>query len=214
MINNPYMTLGVGLNATKEEIRTAYRNMAKKHHPDAGGERGEFEKITLAHEVLMDDDRRTHFDQTGVIDQKIAGVEAEAIKRLNVSIKNAAQIARQKAVEHNRSPMSFDVLALAKNNLVDHLKEVNSQANDFDKRLKFFSDLAARFQKVDDGEDIIAKIFAEDILSITAAKESCEKEVKLTNAALRLFEGYTFKKDDDKSAAGAPGLAFIWHGFA
>ena len=33
-MSDPYVVLGVGVNATDEEIKTAYRNLAKKYHPD------------------------------------------------------------------------------------------------------------------------------------------------------------------------------------
>ena len=34
MINDPYKVLGIGRNATDAEVKEAYRNLAKKYHPD------------------------------------------------------------------------------------------------------------------------------------------------------------------------------------
>lgn len=44
--------LGVESSATQEEIKTAYRRLASKHHPDKGGDADEFKKIKAAYEKL------------------------------------------------------------------------------------------------------------------------------------------------------------------
>lgn len=67
MINNPYETLGVKKDASKEEIKKAYRNLCKEHHPDKGGDTKEFHKIELAYSILSDDNKRADFDKYGEI---------------------------------------------------------------------------------------------------------------------------------------------------
>ena len=54
MTKNFYEELGIKKNATKNEIQSAYRNLVKKHHPDAGGEKERFIAIQLAWETLKD----------------------------------------------------------------------------------------------------------------------------------------------------------------
>jgi DnaJ-class molecular chaperone len=56
--------LGVEENATQEEIKTAYRNLAKKHHPDKGGSEEMFKKISEAYEHIGDENRRREYEQT------------------------------------------------------------------------------------------------------------------------------------------------------
>jgi curved DNA-binding protein len=64
-----YKTLGVSRTATKEEIRKAYKKIARENHPDvkpddkAAGER--FKQATEAYEVLGDEDKRKQYDQFG-----------------------------------------------------------------------------------------------------------------------------------------------------
>ena len=60
-----YERLGVGREASKEEIRRAYKELAKEKHPDKGGNEEEFKKIQEAHEVLTDEGRRRMYDMTG-----------------------------------------------------------------------------------------------------------------------------------------------------
>jgi len=60
-----YETLGVPKTATADEIKKAYRRLARKHHPDAGGSEDKFKEIGEAYEVLSDAEKRTQYDQFG-----------------------------------------------------------------------------------------------------------------------------------------------------
>lgn len=70
MAKDYYQTLGVNKNASKEDIKKAYRDLAKKYHPDLNpqdkkGAEEKFKDISEAYEVLMDDNKRARFDQFG-----------------------------------------------------------------------------------------------------------------------------------------------------
>ena len=61
---NYYEVLGVSRNASRSEIRNAYRRLAKERHPDhAGGSEAEFSRLQEAHAVLSDPNRRRQHDQ-------------------------------------------------------------------------------------------------------------------------------------------------------
>ncbi|MBS0561982.1 MAG: J domain-containing protein [Proteobacteria bacterium] len=71
MADDPYATLGVARDASADEIRRAYRKLAKQHHPDLnpGNKAAEdrFKAISAAHELLSDPEKRARFDR-GEID--------------------------------------------------------------------------------------------------------------------------------------------------
>jgi curved DNA-binding protein len=57
-----YDTLGVQPGATAEAIRRAYRELAKKHHPDTGGDATRFAAIAAAYAVLSEASERRKYD--------------------------------------------------------------------------------------------------------------------------------------------------------
>src|SRR5476649_1323032 len=64
-----YETLGVARTATADEIKKAFRSLARLHHPDvaknkAAGE-AKFKEINEAYEVLSDPDKRKRYDELG-----------------------------------------------------------------------------------------------------------------------------------------------------
>ncbi|MDO4399799.1 MAG: DnaJ C-terminal domain-containing protein [Coriobacteriia bacterium] len=60
-----YKILGVSRTADADEIKKAYRKLARKHHPDAGGDEAKFKEINEAYEVLSDEKKRKMYDQFG-----------------------------------------------------------------------------------------------------------------------------------------------------
>lgn len=68
MANSLYETLGVEKNASSDEIKKAYRRLARKYHPDINKEKGaeeKFKEINAAYEILSDEKKRAQYDKYG-----------------------------------------------------------------------------------------------------------------------------------------------------
>ncbi|MBI3421040.1 MAG: molecular chaperone DnaJ [Candidatus Sungbacteria bacterium] len=65
MAKDYYQVLGIPRNATKEDIKKAYRKLAHQYHPDKGGDERRFKEINEAYHVLADDTKRAQYDQFG-----------------------------------------------------------------------------------------------------------------------------------------------------
>ena len=64
-----YETLGVPRNASEKQIRSAFRKLARKYHPDVNPDNPDavtrFKEINEAHEVLGDPEKRKKYDEFG-----------------------------------------------------------------------------------------------------------------------------------------------------
>ncbi len=80
-----YGTLGVKKGATADEVRKAFRKLARKYHPDVnpGDKKAEekFKEISEANDILSDDKKRKIFDQFGFYSDSIDPAAAEAAAR-------------------------------------------------------------------------------------------------------------------------------------
>ena len=65
MAKDYYKVLGVPRNATKEDIKKAYRKLAHQYHPDKGGDEALFKEVSEAYQVLSNDQKRAQYDQFG-----------------------------------------------------------------------------------------------------------------------------------------------------
>lgn len=62
-----YDILGVKKSASADEIKKAFRKLARKHHPDAGGDEETFKEINEAYEVLSDPEKKKQYDTFGTV---------------------------------------------------------------------------------------------------------------------------------------------------
>ena len=72
-----YETLGIARDASGEEIKQAYRSLARKHHPDVSDDKSlaehRFKEINEAYEVLSDPNKRAQYDRFGSVGNGAGG---------------------------------------------------------------------------------------------------------------------------------------------
>tara|TARA_Y100000994_G_C15702239_1_gene445600 strand:- start:871 stop:1995 length:1125 start_codon:yes stop_codon:yes gene_type:complete len=80
--DNLYERLGVSQNATEKELKKAYRNLARKHHPDVnpGDPEAEdrFKKISQAYQILSDPKKKDLYDRYGMAAFQPGGPASQA----------------------------------------------------------------------------------------------------------------------------------------
>lgn len=114
MRKNYYLILGVGSDATLEEIKSAFRRRAMELHPDHSGmESGPFLEIQEAYSVLTDPERRRGYDRQGdsttIIVRRGPGPPPEPLaRRRRVRAEPFAQDERGRGAQEFSMGKSFD----------------------------------------------------------------------------------------------------------
>ena len=91
--NDYYKELGVPRNALKSEIKSAYRLLAKKYHPDTGGSNEKFLAIQLAWETLSDPQKKIMYDKNLLFQEN---TESDRHEDWSLEIKNKSNYSTNK----------------------------------------------------------------------------------------------------------------------
>jgi molecular chaperone DnaJ len=91
-----YGTLGVKKTATADEIRKAFRKLARKYHPDVNPNdkkaEEKFKELSEANDILSDDKKRKVYDQVGFYSDQIDPATAEAYARQQANARQAPPV--------------------------------------------------------------------------------------------------------------------------
>lgn len=101
-IKGYYVVLEIDQNSTNDEIKKAYRNLARVHHPDRGGDEAKFKEIQEAYDILSDDDKKRMYDSDIDFDQHQQQQHDENFTVFDLSdiLKNVFNV---QEVPHNRN---------------------------------------------------------------------------------------------------------------
>lgn len=106
-----YGVLGVKKTATAEEIRKAFRKLARKYHPDVnpGDKKAEekFKEISEANDILSDEKKRKIYDQFGFYSDQIDPAQAEAAARGGYGRARAGAASQQQGVPFDFEGFDF-----------------------------------------------------------------------------------------------------------
>lgn len=107
MADTLYQTLGVAKDAKPDDIRAAYRKLARKHHPDVnpGNKEAEerFKKISAAYDVLSDEKKRKNYDEFGDASLQ-GGFDSDKAREYS----RWQHTRQQRTQEYDQGPVEFD----------------------------------------------------------------------------------------------------------
>lgn len=194
-MSSHYAVLGVGRKASIEEIPRAYRKRVKETHPDAGGDRQEFDKVTRALQVLSDPERRDRYDRGGD-DSERPPEEVEALHMLSSDI----QMAIQACLQNPR----INLIDQVKGMLEQKLREIHRAIEKAEREVKDIEKVKGRLTRKAgvEGEDFINGIFEGQIRILRSQVEQGERVKRIAKRTEEILEQYQYQPDETAPVPG------------
>lgn len=174
-----YSDLGVEPDADPATLQRAYRDAAKRTHPDAGGDREAFERVNRAWMVLRDPDKRERYDRTG-------SAENEPDNALGMMASMMGNLLDKALAQVLGDFQHYDLVKLMLEDARDQLAHVKGEIAKGKKALERHDQMLERARYKGDGANLLERILkdrrrsdADQILSLEKSREGWGGLVKL-----------------------------------
>lgn len=188
---NLYEDLGVPPDATADQIKKAFREASKEHHPDKGGDAKEFHAIARAYAVLGNEEKRGRYDK-GETEEAIQGAAAtEDQMAAEVLVSIYLQVVESGNVRQR------DVVGIIRSTLRDNIGTVDKQIATEAKVKERFEEALKRV-KCKGEQNIFARATEQRIRDLEGGIAAKEKMKRIAEVAIRTLEAYVyeFEKQD------------------
>jgi hypothetical protein len=165
--------LNVSKEATIEEVKKAFRHKSKMHHPDKGGNPEVFNKLRLAHDILL-----------GKEDPKMETSQAMT------ELLSAFQVVIDRA--HN--PFTIDLMAKTKQFLLEQKSQLQSQIKNIEADLHITSGILERLNCTRDN-DFIGNMLRGHIAGAESALSQVSAKILNIEEAINLTKDYSYNVD-------------------
>ncbi|NTF89946.1 J domain-containing protein [Agrobacterium rhizogenes] len=185
-MTDPYDILGVGRDASDEQIKAAYRKRAKGAHPDSGGDAEAFGRLKKAHELLLDPVRRKVFDDTGYDVELTDAVDLQALVAIEKLITDM--------VLDEREPGTFDPVAHMRASLLEEIRKANFSKSELERhsdRIRLHLDRLGKRP----GKDVVGHMLRARIKAIATAIGETDAKIGATERACDMLDGYLYVMD-------------------
>jgi len=185
---NLYEILGVDPKAPITAIRAAYMRLAKVHHPDKGGSEQKFQQLQLAYNVLKDETKRAHYDETGETQPK-ASEEEEFQNKVLMFLNSVVQY-----VVFNDNLTPFDNLqAICIEMCEQKLKELDDEINAIRSAEKKIRRVVKRWKRKTPGkQDFIAGLLTQKLEEVRRKITLVRNTRKIVEATKEILVDYDF----------------------
>jgi curved DNA-binding protein CbpA len=190
-VTSLYDRLGVSRGATSNEIKTAYRYLARRTHPDAGGAAADFQDIADAYAVLGDADRRARYDEGG--DTTSVTEDSQRTEALNVVQAMMEQVLNQVG----DGPICNDVVAKMRGAAAEAVTKIEADIEGMRLSVVRFAKFANRFSVKDGETNILRGMVDFKISGLERRIADASRALDRHRMAAEILEDYSFEADPE-----------------
>jgi curved DNA-binding protein CbpA len=189
---DPYEILNIPPDAKEDEIKDAFKVLARKTHPDHGGNALKFAEVRAAYECLMDPERRKEFDECGVIGSKAPdNTEATAkehVARFFIETINAM------LADPMLDDRSLDLIQGGRRFFEEKQRNNKRNIRDLEKIIEKTERVMKRL-KCKRGNDPVQLMLRNHVGELKNKIKWHEQQTKINDKALVILEDYSFENE-------------------
>lgn len=196
---DPYATLGVKKDASKDEIKRAHHKRVSKSHPDKGGNKEEFLAVQRSYEILSNDEQRKRYDETGDTSEPVSLRERclTELARLAIHVVN-------EAADHK----ARDLVKMMKDTVHATLKMTKEQRETNRRQADKFHDAAKRFKVKAGTENPFEVMLTKQAQEFENGVRVCDEKIEMSKMCLELLDGCSYEFTVDEAMAMWGGMGF------
>lgn len=187
---NLYKILKIKKTATPEQIKSSYRKLSKKHHPDMNGDAKEFDKITVAYKVLINKKRRKLYDQYGVIEDNNTESKIKAESRNNL-------VQLLKSIMSNKQLMNdyykVDILDIMRSSIENNKKNMKMKIKELTRDIENINGLISKFTYEGNNDNLLISILKTEISDKELIIRNINHEVFVIKEMKKILKDYNYK---------------------
>jgi curved DNA-binding protein CbpA len=180
---NMYEILGIPKNATKDEIKKAYKAKAMEHHPDRGGNEEKFIEVLQAYEILSDSEKRSIYDEHGTVNSILTDIN-------DIAIQTIESLVRKYIHDKTVFNPSYNIVELIKSfahkNRKDSLNKINSNTSLIKDLTRFKKKIRSKNEK-----NIILDVVEEELFKIDSDNYQLRFQVRMNEKLIDIISNYS-----------------------
>lgn len=186
---NPWEILGLEEGASDKEIKKAFRDLAKKCHPDKGGDSEIFAEVSKAFALIRTKEARKKFEKSqGEPEKPLTSMAIEIILlKVMQGIRNTQQI----------NDLKYQpILEKCENAFNEDLAQMRIDHNKARRQIDVMTDLIDRFTyNGEDSNDFIGYTLKDEVKQTKKHLKSIERQMRIAARAKRLLTFYSYRRD-------------------
>lgn len=194
-----YTVLGLQSDATPAQIKKAYRSLSKKYHPDAGGDREQWDRISKAYEVLSDPARRAKYDATGD-DTQSPDPEAQERAQVLSIVRSIISGVLQASQD---DPAHIDFRARILRDMANKRRSMEMDKVLTQQKIARVQRFIGRF-KTDGEADPVNDVIRQGLRELEQQIENVDRAIELHEKVTQVFLGYQYETDPPPGEGQAP----------
>ena len=185
-----YAEVGVGKEASKEQIKKAYRKRSKETHPDLhpgdDAAKEKFGALTKAYGILSDDEKRRRYD-AGEDPEKISKVITDRDIALASVLQLFFQVLEQMDPDHN------NVFAVMTQMVSRGIQGFHCEIDLLEKKNKKLEKIKGRISNTKGQENIFVKSLEATIRGNKDFQETQQKQIRIAEISIEIIDDYKYE---------------------